>query len=74
VLSVCKQSAKTEYEVNLSLSKSTGHDFSIENIAISQYQKKDLQYTLDVTCYAIQRNFGRHEALKLNCAEADPGI
>lgn len=74
VLSVRKQSAKTKCEVNLSLSKSIGHEFSIENTARSQHQKKELQYTLDVTCYEIQRNSGRHLALKLNSAETDPSI
>lgn len=36
--------------------------------------KKDLQYASDVTSYATQRSSDRHEAIKLNSAEADPSI
>jgi hypothetical protein len=57
-----------------SLSKSTGHEFSIENAARSQHQKKGLQYALDVSCYAMRRNSDRHEELKLNSAEADTSM
>jgi len=53
---------------------SIGHEFSIENTSRSQHEKKDLQYTLDVTCYEFRRKSGRHVALKLNSAEADPSI